>query len=204
MHRITFAPILCLVFATTTSWAQIYTPCSNIQNAGGFTNVTEVVEKLALLENADVMKFVANAEQGNVGSFNLYQCTYEYDSEPVVLATAICDASDLENCVALATYDETQCKTATLCPDILNERPSFTVDCSGILDTYASCALSCSSNTSDVSGMETCTDVSDAPASPTATPGGSGSGTDTNTSTGTTRRLTFGTLAIFVALLFSQ
>ena len=202
MHRLTFAPILCLAFATAASWAQVETPCSNIQNAGGFTNVTEVAEMLALLDNQDVMKFVAAATQENVESFNLYQCTYKYDSEPVVLATAICDASDLQNCVVLAAYNETQCAGATLCPDLLNERPSFTVDCSGILDAYPSCALTCSSNTSDVSGMETCVDVTDG-TSPTATPGGSGSGPDTNTSNGATRRLTFGRLALLAALLLS-
>jgi hypothetical protein len=205
MHRITLAPILCLAFATSASWAQVETPCSNIQNAGGFTNATEIVAELALLDNTDVMKFVAAAQQENVTSFNLYQCTYKYDSEPVVLATAICDASNLRNCVVLAEYNETQCQTATLCPDILNQRPSFTVDCSGILDTYPSCALTCSSNTSDVSGMETCADVTDVP-SPTAAPGGgggSGGGSDTSTSDGTARRLALYPLAAFIGLLLS-
>jgi hypothetical protein len=200
MHRITCAPILCLAFATAASWAQVETPCSNIQNAGGFTNVTEIVAELALLDNTDVMKFVADSQQENVASFNLYQCTYKYDSEPVVLATAICDASNLQNCVVLAVYNETQCQGATLCPDILIQRPSFTVDCSGILDTYPSCALTCSSNTSDVSGMETCTDVTDV-TSPSQTPGGGGS--DTNTSDGTARHLTFGALGTVFALMFS-
>lgn len=200
-----YAPMLCLVLAAAVSCGPVDTPCSHIQNAGGFTNATEIAMKLALLENEDVMRFVADSEQRNVESFNLYQCTYEYDSEPVVLATAICDASDLESCVVLATYNETQCRGATLCPDILNERPAFAVDCSGIAEAHSACALACSSNTSDVTGMETCTEVASADGdfSPTESPGGGGSGggSYTNTSSGTKRPLKLGSLAALVVLL---
>jgi hypothetical protein len=150
----------------------VLTPCSNIQNAGDFTNATAIVEQLALLDNERVMQFVSDAEAAGVSSFSLYQCTYEYGDEPVVVATAICEGASVTECVVLATYGDSQCKGATLCPDILNSRPAFTVDCSGVESDFPSCALACSSNTSQVSGMESCASVSP-PSGPPAGSGGS-------------------------------
>jgi hypothetical protein len=185
---------------------QVLTPCSNIQNAGDFTNVTEIAEKLALLDNEEVMQFVSDSEAAGVETFSLYQCTYEYDEERVVVATAICEGSSVENCVVLATYSGTPCEQATLCPDILNSRPSFTVDCSGVQPDFPFCALTCSSNTSEVSGMESCTSVSASGSS--GPPTGSGSSgisvpTATPTSHGGARATLVGSTVIAILGAFA-
>lgn len=169
-----FVAALLLLVGSASS--ELLTSCSRLQRPAGFTNVSTIVDSLALQKNEQVQEFVAETQ--NATLFEMFQCTYLYQGSPVVVATAICDSADLRRCVTIATYGGSDCSKASLCPNFFNDVPSFNADCSDISTDFDKCAVACTSNSSLVTGIDSCVTVADGAATegPAPTSGTSAAG----------------------------